>query len=85
MTRATRRSSWTTVDVVLLDPAWATALAGVERLVRKAARAATNNRKRSLTVALAAGGLTYAFSCRLLGVRELNALLSLRARARPRD
>jgi putative peptidoglycan lipid II flippase len=39
----------------------------------------------SLTVALAAGGLTYAFSCRLLGVRELNALLSLRARARPPD
>jgi probable rRNA maturation factor len=28
-------------------------LPGVERLVRKAARAATNNRKRSLTVALA--------------------------------
>ena len=53
MTRATRRSSRTTVDVVLLDPAWAKALPGVERLVRKAARAATNNRKRSLTIALA--------------------------------
>ena len=51
MTRATRRPSRTTVDVVLLDPAWAKALPGVERLVRKAARAATNNRKRSLTVA----------------------------------
>jgi putative peptidoglycan lipid II flippase len=38
----------------------------------------------SLTAALAAGGVVYAFSCRLLGVRELNALLSLRARARPR-
>jgi putative peptidoglycan lipid II flippase len=38
----------------------------------------------SLTAALAVGGVVYAFSCRLLGVRELNALLSLRARARPR-
>lgn len=53
MTRATRRAGRTTVDVVLLDPAWTEALPGVERLVRKAARAATNDRKRSLTVALA--------------------------------
>jgi probable rRNA maturation factor len=53
MTRATRRASRTTVDVVLLDPAWAKALPGVELLVRKAARAATANRKRSLTIALA--------------------------------
>jgi probable rRNA maturation factor len=52
MTRATRRAR-TTVDVVLLDPAWRKALPGVERLVRKAARAATTNRKCSLTVALA--------------------------------
>ena len=52
MTRATRRSSRTTVDVVLLDPAWAKALPGVERLVRKAARAALGVRVRSLTVAL---------------------------------
>ena len=52
MTRATRRTR-TTVNVVLLDPAWRKALPGVERLVRKAARAATVNRKRSLTVALA--------------------------------
>ena len=37
----------------MLDPAWPTVLPGVERLVRKAARAATANRKRSLTVALA--------------------------------
>src|SRR5882757_1051087 len=53
MTRATRRPSRTTVNLVLLDPAWAKALPGIERLVRKAARAATNNRKRSLTIALA--------------------------------
>jgi probable rRNA maturation factor len=54
MTRATRKPSRTTVDVVLLDPAWAKALPGVARLVRKAARAATTNtRKRSLTIALA--------------------------------
>jgi putative peptidoglycan lipid II flippase len=37
----------------------------------------------SVSAALAAGGLVYLFFCRLLGVRELNALLSLRARARP--
>jgi putative peptidoglycan lipid II flippase len=39
----------------------------------------------SLLAALAAGGAVYLFFCRLLGVRELNALLSLRARARPAD
>jgi len=37
----------------VLDAAWRKALPGVERLVRKAARAATSNRKRSLTIALA--------------------------------
>src|SRR5215216_4340026 len=37
----------------------------------------------SLSGALVAGGSAYLFSARLLGVRELNALLSLRARARP--
>jgi probable rRNA maturation factor len=41
------------VDVVLIDAAWAEALPGVERLVRKAARAALGRRTRSsLTVAL---------------------------------
>ena len=41
------------VDVVLIDTAWARALPGVERLVRKAARAALGNKMtRSLTVAL---------------------------------
>jgi putative peptidoglycan lipid II flippase len=35
--------------------------------------------------ALVAGGAAYLISARLLGVRELNALLSLRARARPAD
>ncbi len=49
MTRATGRSR---VDVVLLDAAWAKALPGVERLVRKAARAALGARIRSLAVAL---------------------------------
>lgn len=53
MTRATRKASRTTVEVVVLDPAWAKALPGIERLVRKAARAATANRKLSLVVALA--------------------------------
>jgi probable rRNA maturation factor len=40
------------VDVVLLDAAWAKALPGVERLVRKAARAALGTKVRSLAVAL---------------------------------
>ena len=53
MTRATRKPSRTTVSVVLLDPAWTKVLPGVARLVRKAARAAAGNRKRSLTIALA--------------------------------
>ena len=35
------------VDVVLLDAAWAKALPGVERLVRKAARAALGSAKAS--------------------------------------
>ena len=50
MTRATAARA--RVDVVLLDAAWAKALPGVERLVRKAARAALGARLRSLTVAL---------------------------------
>ena len=37
----------------------------------------------SLSVALLVGAAAYLFSCRLLGVRELNALLSLRAPSRP--
>jgi probable rRNA maturation factor len=37
----------------MLDAAWGKALPGVERLVRRAARAALGVRKRSLTVALA--------------------------------
>ena len=49
MTRATRKSK---VNVVVLDDGWAKALPGVERLVRKAARAAVTGAK-SLTVALA--------------------------------
>jgi putative peptidoglycan lipid II flippase len=39
----------------------------------------------SVSVALLAGGVAYLFFARLLGVRELNALLSLRARPRPPD
>src|SRR5258708_1764101 len=50
MTRATRPRA--KVDVVLLDAAWAKALPGVERLVRKAARAALGAKAGSLTVAL---------------------------------
>ena len=53
MTRATSKASRTAVDVVVLDPKWVEAVPAVARLGRKAARAATANRKRSLTVALA--------------------------------
>lgn len=58
MTNATRRPSPARarpakVDVVLLDAAWGKALPGVERLVRKAARAAIRGAGKSLTVALA--------------------------------
>jgi probable rRNA maturation factor len=53
MTRATKKPSRTIVNVVLLDPAWTKVRPGVERLVRKAARAAAGNRKQSLTIALA--------------------------------
>jgi probable rRNA maturation factor len=53
MTRATRRPNRTAVSVVLLDAAWTKVLPGVERLVRKAARAAVGDRKRSITIALA--------------------------------
>jgi len=52
MTRATRKAK-PSCAVVVLDRAWDRALPGVERLVRKAARAALGARKRSLTVALA--------------------------------
>ena len=53
MTRATKKRSPISVNVVLLDPAWIKVLPGVERLVRKAARAAAGNRTQSLTIALA--------------------------------
>src|SRR5262245_35742574 len=52
MTRATRKPR-ASCTVVVLDRAWERALPGVERLVRKAARAALGARKRSLAVALA--------------------------------
>jgi probable rRNA maturation factor len=50
MTSATRRPR-VSVEVVLLDAVWQKRLPGVERLVRKAARAAAS-RGRSLNVAL---------------------------------
>jgi probable rRNA maturation factor len=51
MTRATSKPS-ADCTVVVLDPAWRRALPGVERLARKAARAAIGARAKSLTVAL---------------------------------
>ncbi len=52
MTRATSRPK-PSCAVVVLDAAWTKALPGVERLVRKAARAAMRSGARSLNVALA--------------------------------
>src|SRR5260221_1795599 len=52
MTSATRKPR-PSCTVILLDAAWSRALPGVERLVRKAARAAIGRTKKSLTVALA--------------------------------
>jgi probable rRNA maturation factor len=52
MTSATSKPS-ADCSVVVLDAAWRKALPGVERLVRKAARAAIGAKRKSLTVALA--------------------------------
>ena len=52
MTSATSKPS-ADCTVVVLDPAWRRALPGVERLVRKAARATIGSKRKSLTVALA--------------------------------
>ncbi len=52
MTRATRRTSRNSIDVVVADAGWRKALPGVERIVRRAALAALGRRKRSLVVAL---------------------------------
>ena len=55
MTRATKRPSArpsARVDIVLLDAGWRKVLPGIERLVRRAARAALGTKKRSLVVAL---------------------------------
>ena len=65
MTLATRnpRKTAASCAVVVLDAGWLKALPGVERVVRKAARAALGRRKRSLSVALASDA----------AVRKLNA------------
>src|SRR5690242_5221676 len=65
MTRATRnpRKTAASCAVVVLDAGWLKALPGIERVVRKAARAALGRRKRSLSVALASDA----------AVRKLNA------------
>src|SRR5260370_39032429 len=52
MTSATRRRK-ASCAVVMLDAAWSRALPGVERLGRKAARAAIGRARKSLIVALA--------------------------------
>ena len=65
MTHATRKPRKTAASctVVVLDAGWRRALPGIERLVRRAARAALGRRKRSLNVALASDA----------AVRKLNA------------
>jgi putative peptidoglycan lipid II flippase len=56
---------------------------GVWRLLDEALGRSLGAQIASLGTALAVGVLAYAISCRLLGVRELEALLSLRSRRRP--
>jgi putative peptidoglycan lipid II flippase len=56
---------------------------GVWRLLDDALGRSVGAQIISLGAALAAGLGAYAISCRLLGVRELEALLSLRSRRRP--
>ncbi len=65
MTRVTGkpRKAAASCAVVVFDAGWRTALPGIERLVRRAARAALGRRKASLTVALAGDA----------AVRKLNA------------
>lgn len=53
MTRVTGKPRPATVDVVVLDAAWRRALPGIERLVRRAARAALGRRRSMLAIALA--------------------------------
>src|SRR5262245_6789613 len=53
MTRATRRTNPTAVEVVVLDAAWRRTLPQVERIVRRAVRAAVGRRRSAVAVALA--------------------------------
>ena len=55
---------------------------GVWRLLDEELGRSLGGQIGSLGTALVVGSLAYGFSCRLLGVRELQALLSLRSRRR---
>ena len=71
-----------TALVVIASGAFAGVAYGVWRLVDEAAGRAFGGQVASLGSAFLAGFAIYLISCRLLGVRELQALLSLRTRLR---
>jgi putative peptidoglycan lipid II flippase len=87
--RLTRMELGETIDSALRITAAAAVLGGVsfgvwwglDELLGRAFLA----QLASVFGAIAVGGAAYLFFARLLGIRELNALLSLRARARPAD
>jgi putative peptidoglycan lipid II flippase len=74
------RTARTLARVTLASVALAAVAYGVWYAVDDAAGRSTAAQLASLGTGVAAGLVAYAFLCRLLGVRELNTLLSLRAR-----
>jgi putative peptidoglycan lipid II flippase len=68
--------------IVLASAALAGVSYGVWRGLDDAVGRSLGGQIASLVLALAAGAAAYIVSCRLLGVREIQALLSLRSRAR---
>jgi putative peptidoglycan lipid II flippase len=78
-----RRTARSALLIALAATPLAAASYGVWWLLDEALGRSFGAQLVSVAAALAAGGAAYVFSARLLGVRELNALLSLRARARP--
>ena len=71
-----------TMLIVIASAAFAGVAYGVWRLVDEAAGRSFGGQVASLGSAFLAGFAIYLISCRLLGVRELQALLSLRSRRR---
>jgi putative peptidoglycan lipid II flippase len=77
-----RETGRATALVLVASAAFAGTAYGVWRAVDEAAGRSFGGQLASLGAAFLAGFGVYAISCRLLGVRELDALLSLRSRLR---